>query len=58
MSNVKAFTIAKGSFDANIDNVHSGQLPRRIFVAFVNNLAYCGSYELNPFKFNITMSRH
>ena len=51
MSNVKTFTIAKGSFDANIDNVHSGQLPRRIFVAFVNNLAYCGSYELNPFIF-------
>lgn len=51
MNKLKPFTIPKGAFDANIDNVHSGQLPRRIFIAFVKNLAYYGDYNLNPFYF-------
>lgn len=48
---VKPCTIQKGTFDVHIDNVHSGQLPRRIFVAFVKNQAYCGDYQLNPYNF-------
>ena len=48
---VKPCTIQKGTFDVHIDNVHSGQLPRRIFVAFVKNQAYCGDYMLNPYNF-------
>lgn len=51
MSKVKSFTIPKGVSDANIDNLHSGQLPRRIFVFFVLNDAFCGKYIMNPFKF-------
>lgn len=48
---VKACTIQSGTFEANIDNVHSGQHVRRIFVAFVRNDAYCGDYAKNPFYF-------
>ena len=51
LSKVKTFTIAKGSNDANIDNIHSGQLPRRIFICFVDNRAFNGDLKLNPFKF-------
>ena len=48
---VKSFTINKGLSDCNIDNVHSGQLPRRIFIMFVSNDAFNGSYSEDPFKF-------
>jgi hypothetical protein len=48
---VKASTVQSGQHEANLDNVHSGQLPRRIFVAFVKNKAYCGDYTNNPFYF-------
>jgi hypothetical protein len=51
LTNVKAFTIMAGSNDANIDNIHSGQIPRRIFVFFVDNKGVNGSYDLNPFHF-------
>ena len=51
MAKVKSFTITKGSMQANIDHIHSGQLPRRIFVCFVDNLAYIGDYKKNPFWF-------
>ena len=51
MSKVKAFTVHAGTYDACLDNIHSGQLPRRVFVCFVNNTAFCGDYNLNPFKF-------
>ena len=51
MSKVKAFTIHTGAYDACIDNIHSGQLPRRIFICFVRNSAYCGEYHLNPYRF-------
>ena len=51
MSRIKAFTIHAGTFDACIDNIHSGQLPRRVFVCFVRNAAFCGEYHLNPYKF-------
>ncbi len=49
---VKPFTIPKGTVDINIDNVHNGQLPRRIFIAFVYNTAFLGDYSLDPLDFN------
>ena len=52
MARVKSFTVAQGAIDANIDNIHSGQLPRRVFIAFVENTAFCGDYKKNPFFFN------
>ena len=51
LSKVKSFTIAANSLDANIDNIHSGQLPRRIFIFFVDNKTYCGDYANNCFYF-------
>jgi hypothetical protein len=48
---VKASTIQSGQLDYQLNNVHSGQLPRRIFLAFVKNTAYCGDYGQNPFYF-------
>ena len=52
VSKVKNFTINSSAIDVNLDNVHNGQLPRRIFVAFVENSAFCGFYVKNPFYFN------
>jgi len=52
LAKVKSFTIQKGTLDINIDNVHNGQLPRRIFIAFVSNSAYLGNYKQDPFYFN------
>src|ERR1700728_2962700 len=40
-----------GTHDYSVKNVHSGQLPRRIFVAFVDNQAFSGDYTMNPFNF-------
>ena len=51
LSKVKAFTITPSMMDVNLDNVHSGQLPKRIFLFFVDNLAYNGDYKKNPFYF-------
>lgn len=48
---VKAFNINTSTLSYNVDNVVAGTLPRRIFVAFVDNKAFNGSYEKNPFKF-------
>jgi hypothetical protein len=50
-SYVIANTINQGTLDAVIDNVHSGQLPRRVFVAFVDNAAFNGSLLKNPFNY-------
>jgi len=54
---VIANTINQGTLDAIINNVHSGQLPRRVFIAFVDNAAFNGSILKNPFNYkhyNIT----
>jgi hypothetical protein len=50
-SYVIANTINQGTLDAVIDNVHSGQLSRRVFVAFVDNAAFNGSLLENPFNY-------
>ena len=51
-SRVKPFTIMNGVTDTNIDNLHSGQIPRRLFVMFVRNSAFNGSYNQPPFYFD------
>jgi hypothetical protein len=56
-SYVIANTINQGTLDAVLDNVHSGQLPRRVFVCFVDNAAYNGALLKNPYNYkhyNIT----
>ena len=48
---VKAITLTRGVFDVLVDNVVNGQLPRRIFIAFVEHDAFTGSFTKNPFNF-------
>lgn len=46
-----ATTIPTGAVTHQIDNLLRGQLPRKIFLAFIPNTAYNGSFKQNPFKF-------
>ena len=48
---VRSVTIPDGVTSRNIENVINGILPRRIFLAFVPNEAYSGSFKKNPFAF-------
>jgi hypothetical protein len=48
---VKPVAVQRGSLDAMLDNVVTGQLPRRIFVCCVDNDAFNGSYAKDPFYF-------
>ena len=48
---VKTFTIPKDAHSANIDNIVTGQIPRRALIALVSNEAFNGSYLKNPFNF-------
>ena len=49
-SEVKAITLPSGMSDIIIDNVVNGQLPRRLFIAFVDHSALTGSFKKNPFN--------
>ena len=49
--NVKLFTVNANSLDVNIDNAIVGQIPRRMFVAFVKNKASNGDLTTNPYNF-------
>lgn len=51
-SEVRQITIPKGVMDAMLDNIVTGQLPRRIFIACVDNGAFNGSLKKDPFNFN------
>lgn len=48
---VKAFTINQGLQDISLDNIISGQIPRRIFVTMVKNKAFLGDFKSNPYNF-------
>jgi hypothetical protein len=41
----------KGSLDILVDNVYTGQLPRRAFFGMVSHNAYNGSFNLNPYNY-------
>lgn len=54
---VRSQTVDKGVTGKNIENVINGQLPKKIYVALVENEAYNGAYSKNPFlykHFNIS----
>lgn len=51
VNKIKNFTIQAGAIDWSIENVHSGQLPRRIIIAFVSNEGFNGNYTKNPYNF-------
>ena len=48
---VRTATIDQGVTGKNIENCIQSQLPKKIFLAFVENIAYNGSYTENPFLF-------
>jgi hypothetical protein len=48
----KTFTIPTGYLDASHEKLFSGQLPIRLIVGLVDNRAYNGDREKNPFNFH------
>ena len=48
---VKNVVLHSGIQAESIDNVILGQLPKRIILGFVSNLAFNGNRKLNPFNF-------
>ena len=47
----KTFTVPAGYLDASHEKLFSGQLPVRLIVGLVDNRAYNGDRERNPFNF-------
>lgn len=48
---MKSFTVAKGSLNASFTNIHLGVMPRRVFIAMIDEKA-ATSKHLNPYKFD------
>ncbi|XP_043271245.1 uncharacterized protein F54H12.2-like [Venturia canescens] len=48
---VKAISLHGGVHGETIDNIVLGQLPKRIIIGFVDNRAYNGNVQMNPFNF-------
>ena len=48
---VKTASIGTGLIDYNIPNLHVGVLPSRIFLALIENVAFNGSWDKDPFAF-------
>ena len=44
-------TVNKGTQDIIIDNIHTGAMPNRCFIAFVDHRAFNGSHSMNPYNF-------
>ncbi|XP_066933772.1 uncharacterized protein F54H12.2-like [Clytia hemisphaerica] len=49
--NLKTHSIAAGLTSLNWDNLILGQLPKRLFLAMIDNDAYTGNLKKNPFNF-------
>ena len=47
----KTFTIPTGMLNFTQENLFSGQQPIRVIVGFVNNNAFNGAYDANPYNF-------
>ena len=47
----KTFTVPGGNLDCSQENLFSGQLPTRLVIGCVDNDAFNGNYEKNPFNF-------
>ena len=47
----KVFSIPKGNMMANQENLFLGQLPKRVVIGMVENKAFNGDMEMNPFNF-------
>jgi hypothetical protein len=47
----KTFTVPRGNLDFTQENLFTGQLPTRLVIGCVDNDAYNGGYDKNPFNF-------
>ena len=47
---LKAFAVPKGSYQASIDDLFLGNIPNRVVIAIVSGASYSGSCQLNPFN--------
>ena len=50
---VKRSILKQNTIDAIVENLVTGRLPRRIFIAFVSNEAANGSFSKNPYNFKL-----
>ncbi|XP_043476692.1 uncharacterized protein F54H12.2-like [Leptopilina heterotoma] len=55
---VKALSLHAGIHSETFDNVILGQLPKRIIIGFVDNTAFNGSRNKNPFNFKHYQINH
>ena len=51
-TDVTVHTISPGLLNCTVERIAEGQLPRQIFVAFVDSHAYNSEQDKNPFLFN------
>ena len=51
---LKAFAVPKGGYQATIDDLYLGNIPKCAMVTWVT---YSGSYSLNPFNFQVQQSK-
>ena len=47
----KVFSIPRGNLSANQENLFLGQLPKRLVIGLVENTAFSGAADKNPFNF-------
>lgn len=50
-SNIKTFTVAKGTYAFSTDDFLCGTCPSNVYVTLVRADAYAGSYSKNPYNF-------
>lgn len=55
---VKQFTLPYNASTATISGIQTGIMPSRVVVGFLDNLAYTGSLETNPFNFKHLNIKH
>jgi hypothetical protein len=51
-SDIKTFTIPKGSFSFNADDIYQGEVPDEVMVVLVSSAAYSGDITQQPYFFN------
>ena len=51
-STIKTFSIPRGYYDMNIDDIFQGDVPSKIMVGLVSSEGYNGSFAKNPYNFH------
>ena len=50
-SDLKSFSVAKGSLNFMTDNIYYGKVPSKLIIGIGSNAGYSGEYDKNPFDF-------